>query len=103
MRIVDRGMRAVSVYKIEIISSAFKWLIVLRSAIKTRDQTHRVLTNASQRAQADRYCLHSLCEPRIDTCCSVLLGPLETGGSFEVFLAPSMCRKLQHTESEKTE
>ena len=66
-----------SVSKVEIISSAFKWLIVLRSAIKTRDQTDRVLKNASQRAQADRYCLHSLCEPRIDTCCSVLLGPLE--------------------------
>ena len=32
-----------SVDKVEIISLAFKWLIVLRSAIKTRDQTHRVL------------------------------------------------------------
>ena len=28
------------------ISLAFKWLIVLRSAIKTRDQTHRDLKNA---------------------------------------------------------
>ena len=35
-----------SVYKVEIISLAFKWLIVLRSAIKTHDQTHRVLKNA---------------------------------------------------------
>ena len=35
-----------SVYKVEIISFAFKWLIVLRFAIKTRDQTHRVLKNA---------------------------------------------------------
>ena len=32
-----------SVYRVEIISLAFKWLIVLRSAIKSRDQTHRVL------------------------------------------------------------
>ena len=32
-----------SVSKVEIISLAFKWLIVLRSAMKTRDQTHRVL------------------------------------------------------------
>ena len=31
-----------SVYKVEIISLAFKWLIVLRSAMKTCDQTHRV-------------------------------------------------------------
>ena len=29
-----------SVYKV---SLAFKWLIVFRSAMKTRDQTHRVL------------------------------------------------------------
>ena len=28
--------------KVEIISLAFNWLIVLRSAIKTCDQTHRV-------------------------------------------------------------
>ena len=35
-----------AVYKVEIISLAFKWLIVLRSAIKARDQTHRVLKNA---------------------------------------------------------
>ena len=37
-----------SVYTIEIISLdvAFKWLIVLRSAIKMRNQTHRVLKNA---------------------------------------------------------
>ena len=34
-----------SVFKVEIISLAFKWLIVLRSAIKTHDQTHRVLKN----------------------------------------------------------
>ena len=34
-----------AVYKVEIISLAFQWLIVLRSAIKTRDQTHRVLKN----------------------------------------------------------
>ena len=35
-----------SISKVEIISLAFKWLIVLRSAIKTRDQTHGVLKNA---------------------------------------------------------
>ena len=34
-----------SVSKVEIISLAFKWFIVLRSAIKTCDQTHRVLKN----------------------------------------------------------
>ena len=33
--------------KVEIISLAFKWLIVLRSAIRTRDQTHRVAFAAS--------------------------------------------------------
>ena len=38
-----------SVYKVEIISLAFKWLIVLRSAIETRDQTHRVLKPAYKR------------------------------------------------------
>ena len=31
-----------SVYKVEIISLAFKWLLVLRSAIKMCDQTHPV-------------------------------------------------------------
>ena len=35
-----------SVSKVDIISLAFKWLIILRSAIKMRDQTHRVLKNA---------------------------------------------------------
>ena len=34
-----------SVSKVEIISLAFKWLIVLRSAIKTCHQMHRVLKN----------------------------------------------------------
>ena len=32
-----------SIYKVKIIRLAFKWLIVLRSAIKMRDQTHRIL------------------------------------------------------------
>ena len=35
-----------SVSKVEIISLAFKWLMVPRSAIKTQVQTHRVLKNA---------------------------------------------------------
>ena len=35
-----------TVYKVEIISLAFKWLIVLRSAIKTRDQTHVYASSA---------------------------------------------------------
>ena len=34
-----------SISKVEMISLAFKWLIVLRLAINTRDQTHRVLKN----------------------------------------------------------
>ena len=34
-----------SISKVEIIL-AFKWLNVLRSAIETHDQTHRVLKNA---------------------------------------------------------
>ena len=46
-----------SVSKFEIISLAFKWLIVLRSAIKTRDQTHRVLKNAFA-ASYDAYKTH---------------------------------------------
>ena len=37
-----------SVYKV---SLAFKWLIVFRSAMKTRDQTHRVLNNAFPRPE----------------------------------------------------
>ena len=32
-----------SIYKVEIISLAFKWLIILGSAIKTCDQMYRVL------------------------------------------------------------
>ena len=35
-----------SIYKVEIISLASKWLILLISAIKTHDQTHQVLKNA---------------------------------------------------------
>ena len=34
-----------SIYKVEIISLACRWLIVRISAIKTRDQTHRGLKN----------------------------------------------------------
>ena len=34
-----------SVYKLEIISLALKWIIVLRSAIKMRDHMHRILKN----------------------------------------------------------
>ena len=34
-----------SISKVEIISLAFKWLMVLRSAIKMHDQMHRVLKN----------------------------------------------------------
>ena len=43
----DRSLRnaGCSISKVEIISLGFKWLIVLRSAIKTRDQTHLVLKN----------------------------------------------------------
>ena len=40
MRIVDRGMRIVPFP-----SLAFKWLMVLRPAMKTHDQMHRVLKN----------------------------------------------------------
>ena len=43
----DRSLRnaGCSISKVEIISLGFKWLIVLRSAIKTHDQTHLVLKN----------------------------------------------------------
>ena len=45
---VNCGSRTVhfSISKVEIISLAFKWLIILRSAIKTHDQTQWVLKNA---------------------------------------------------------
>ena len=35
-----------SLAKVEILSLAYKWLIVLRSAIQMHPQTHRVLENA---------------------------------------------------------
>ena len=41
MQIVVHGMSVL----FDIISLAFKWLIVLRSAIRTCDQMHRVLKN----------------------------------------------------------
>ena len=50
MKIVDHGMHTFVplIYKVEIIISlAFKWLIVPRSAIKTCDQKHRDLKNMS--------------------------------------------------------
>ena len=43
--------------KVQIISLVFKWLIVLRSAIKTRHQMHRVLKNAFVASQ-DAYKTH---------------------------------------------
>ena len=46
--IMDRGSWNAHCFisKVEILSLEFKWLIVLRSAIKRHDQTHRILKNA---------------------------------------------------------
>ena len=41
-----------SISKVEIVSLAFKWLIVLRLAIKPCDQTHRVLQNCLPQPKA---------------------------------------------------
>ena len=54
---VNCGSRNVccSVYEVEIISLALKRLIVLRSAIKTHDQTHRVLRNVYHVLKCEKY------------------------------------------------